>query len=556
MVKLRYRITDGRKFRKEYKTDIWVNAKYWLASQKLVSSLHPNSEDVNRQLKALKDKIFEATNKFNTKRFNREQVINYIEGKSDYSSLKSYVETVLKDVKSNQTYVNYRGNLNAVETAIGRKLTFELLHQESYQMFEKFYNISKQRIKEGTFSAKSYNSYRKTISSICNHAKEYKAIHESIEVPKQFMRLSTNGTVEISSFTSEEFKDRIGEIKTIYDWKALSFWLLMFSLRGFYQADLVTMKEKNIEDGKKPKKGKRNETSRQLTKYWRDEQYLFQPRSKTNVEMLIKLHKTPILSLLEVVKNVIVYLDFPNPLRTDVVASINNKIEIYDYAPISNAKFHKNMWAKSQEKMRIKFEGLVFKTARKSYSTLMTKMGYKSEDINVQLGQSCQYLLNNSYVNYRDAELIKMVDNIHLKVLNEFKVDELRRLMFDKLKDVIQADNLPKWILGHTGVHKVGKQYKILVGMTNKMKPIWEEIAPEFREYFMADETKSNDFYTDIKEQMEYLGLDKKSQAERTKINVLNKFKNNPVYKELKEKQKENQALNSLLTKEGIETSS
>ena len=129
MVKLRYRITDGRKFRKEYKTDIWVNAKYWLASQKLVSSLHPNSEDVNRQLKALKDKIFEATNKFNTKRFNREQVINYIEGKSDYSSLKSYVETVLKDVKSNQTYVNYRGNLNAVETAIGRKLTFELLHQ-------------------------------------------------------------------------------------------------------------------------------------------------------------------------------------------------------------------------------------------------------------------------------------------------------------------------------------------------------------------------------------------------------------------------------------------
>ncbi len=535
---VRYRINDG-KFRKDYSTNIKIDPKYWSKKHKEVSELHPHFEDINRQLQELKNKIFEAENKFKNKRFTRQQVINYMEGKADFSSLIAYCDTVLKDKKSDQNYRYFRNSIRAIESQIGYPLTFEELLANGQEIFEDYYNSSKKRVKEKTLSPSSYNSYIKAIGIICNHAYKNKALYERIEVPFEFKSLKKD-EIEITSFTTYELKDRIEKIETIYDWKALSLWLLMFSLRGLYQSDIATMREDNVEDGK------RNKTARKLTSWWRDNQYIHHKRAKTGIDMLIKLHKTPVLSLMDMVKNVIVFLDYPNPKRKDVVASINNKVEIYNYDPLENTKFHKNLWKRTADKLRSKFEGLVFKTARKSYVTLMEELNYDDKMIKVQVGQSNDMLLGKSYKNYRSPALIKQVNEIHLKVLEKFKVEELRVLLSNKLKSIIEAKKFPKWLMGHSGVHKIGREYKILVGIGKKGNPVYEKIDPKYREYFMADETKSADFYNDINDGIEMFS------GETTMQRVFKNLKDHKVYKELKEKHEENKALEELLSKDDI----
>ena len=545
-VTVRYRINDG-KFRKFYATKIKVNPKYWLKKHVEVSELHPAFQDVNKLLQDLKSKKFEAEQKFKDGRFTRQQVINFMSGKSDYSGLMAYNETVLKDKKSDQNYVYLRSCIRSFESTLGIEVTFEELIANGYNLFEDYFNACKKRIKADEFSASSYNSYIKGIGIVCSHAHKNKAIYDEIKIPKEFVSIDTD-ELEIRSFTTDEIKDRIENVESIYDLKAISMWLLLFSLRGMYPSDIATMRDKNIEDGK------RNKTARKLTSWWNDEQYIFHKRAKTGVKMLIKLHRTPVLSLLQMVKNIIVYLDYPNANRQDVIASINNRVEIYNYEPINDTKFHKNLWKRTADKLRLKFDGLVFKSARKSYSTAMKKMvdeKYSSEDISLQLGQSCKYLLDNHYVNYRDDELRKVVNDTHLKVLNYFKVDELYQMLAAKLKAIILREKMPKWLMGHSGVHKVGREYKILVGMADKLKPVWEKIDPNYRNYFMNDESKSPDFWKDIKAQEEAI-FGAKSEREATLKRVYKALKHPSMVDELMQKNKENKQLKDLLTKEGI----
>ena len=540
---VRYHINDG-KWSKYFPTDIKANPKYWLKSKE-VSEKHPYFEDINIRLQDLKNKIHYAINKFQNKRFTRQQVINYMAGKSDYSTVLSYVDTVMREKKSDQNHKYLRSCVRSFENVLGYTLTFEDLMANSEDIFET-YNITwKKRIKSGKAKATSYNTYVKGMGIICKYAYRKKDVYEFVEVPDYYKKIETD-EIEIKAFTPEEFEKRIDYVENIYDFKALSVWLLMFSLRGMYQADIVTMREDKVEDGK------RNKTARKLTSWWNDEQYIHHQRSKTGVNMLIKLHKKPVLQLLQMVKNVIVFLDYPNENRKNVVASINSKVEIYNYDPLEDERFHSNLWKRTADKLRDKFDGMTFKTARKSYATTMKgitngetdKSIYSQEDISVQLGQSTKYLLDNHYFNYRDAKLMKIVNSIHLRVLEQFKVQELTEMLADKLKDVIRKENLPKWLMGHSGVHKVGREYKVLVGTADKTKPIWENIEPKYKSYFMADESKSKDFWNDIKEQENEIFGDKlKAKATLQR-----------VFKELKERQKESKALDSLLTESGIDT--
>ena len=538
--------------KKFYSTKIKANPKYWLKKAKEVSEKHPFFEDVNRQIQELKNKKFYAENKYKNKRFTIQQVINYMAGKCDYSTVMSYVNTVMKESKSDQNYKGFRSAVRSFENTLETTLTFENLMANSYKIFEAYNIAFKKRVKAEEVSPTSYNTYVKNLGIILSYAYKQKDIYERVDVPDEFKSMSVD-ELEIRSFSTKDVEDRIEKIETIYDFKAISVWLLMFSLRGMYQADIVTMREDRVEDGK------RNKTSRKLTSWWNDQQYIHHKRSKTGVNMLIKLHKQSVLKLLQMVKNVIVFLDYPNENRKNIVASINSKVEIYNYDPLENESYHKNIWKKTQEKLSKKFDGLAFKTARKSYTTLMETLKYEDKMIKVQVGQSNDMLLKRSYKNYRDPELMKIVDETHLNVLGEFKVQELTEMLADKLKDVIRNDNLPKWLMGHSGVHKVGRAYKILVGTVDKTKPVFEEIEPKYKDYFMSDESKSNDFWNDIKEQEKEIFGDKlkfKGTLQKVFNEIHNKdSKSSRIMQELRDKQKNSKALKSLLTETGIEQS-
>ena len=55
------------------------------------------------------------------------------------------------------------------------------------------------------------------------------------------------------------------------------------------------------------------------------------------------------------------------PYHPEAIASINDKIGIYDYDPTNDKKYHQHIWAtKMEECMREKF-GTNYKTARNTF---------------------------------------------------------------------------------------------------------------------------------------------------------------------------------------------
>ena len=72
-------------------------------------------------------------------------------------------------------------------------------------------------------------------------------------------------------------------------------------------------------------------------------------------------------------------------------------------------------------------------------------------------------------MNYKKFDTITEIDEMHWKVLEKFNVDFLFDKLINKLDDLTEG-KVPKWVLMNGGVHKVGRQYKILTGSENNLE--------------------------------------------------------------------------------------
>jgi len=498
---IRIRINSGRDFRKDYDTKLFIDNRYWLPTQLKVSNKHPNFIDINRKIKDFKDRIYDATNKYNVGMFGNTQVLEYIKGKSRFDSIDSFIDTSIKNGKTDATYKDYNYKYMGFKKHLGRKtpMTFSEFHIDSYSIFAKFQRVCKQKIKKGEMSASTYKGYVTCMKRIFSYAKKTKAIYDPIEIDNEFDFMIGRKKM-IQTFEAEFIKKQIEKCTSLYDWRAIGFWVLMFNLRGFYQADISVIGDEHIEDSKQRK------TGRNLMDFWRDNVHLYHPRSKTNVEMYIKLYRKPTLALIEMLKNVVVYLDYPNLNRRHAVANINDRIKIYDYTPQDNMSFHKTLWKRNVVKLKDKFEGLTYKTARKSYSTTLKKLGYTNQEIKTQIGQQSDALLDTSYVNYNEPEMIKRINEIHKHALDSFGMDEIYDLLLIKLKDIVRTQSKPQWIINHNGIHLVNGKWKIMVeGLDEQGSMLMLSIDKEYKSYFIKDKRTTKGFYTDEEDQQQYI---------------------------------------------------
>ena len=143
-------MNDGREFRRDISLDLHVFEEHWNSSNKTLKSTHPYYEDTVEILDDLKSKASVALNKYNLKRFSRQDVIDHIQGKSDFETVRSFIHSVMKLSKTNrQTYSDYVEKYEAVEKVISpdRELTFEDWIRGHYNYFETFYNFAKDKIK-------------------------------------------------------------------------------------------------------------------------------------------------------------------------------------------------------------------------------------------------------------------------------------------------------------------------------------------------------------------------------------------------------------------------
>lgn len=543
------RVIHGRAFDKLICTGLYLNKKYWIDSENYVSDKHPNSIDYNDTIKVYHDRIFEGKHKFESGRFTAQTLFSYLKGEARYDSLDSYVESVLKDVKTDQNYQAYKDNLKRFKRLYGvsRPIKFEELANDTYSIFEKVHaNAQKLVLDENVrFSKTTYTQMIMHIGAICNHAHNRGYFRDVITIPSDFKKVKGD-TQRIVSHTPEDVLNWIKEVRTIQQWESVAFWILMFCMRGLYQADIVKLSDKNLKD--KYKKSRR----RHLSDYWRDNLYYYHPRSKTHEKMYIKIFRYPILILIEALKNVVAYNHMP--YHPEAIASINDKIGIYDYDPTNDKKYHQHIWATKMRTMREKF-GTNYKTARKTFATQCADKFPQTITL-ILMGRKGDRILHDSYIDILDDKMIEKVEQAHLEVLEGFRMKEIITSLWEKFRGLITTQNHPLWILMNSGTFKKEGKYKIFLGTNDEGERLDCDITKGYEKYFKADLTKTDDFWQDDKEQLEYLEEEHKKRIEKN----VRKYMNTPhplfaelmKEREIKEKEKD---LDNLLNEVGIELS-
>ena len=256
--------------------------------------------------------------------------------------------------------------------------------------------------------------------------------------------------------------------------------------------------------------------------------YIDTIRQKSSVPIFTNISR-PVLRLLNQLKFSLVYTQLGKEFNNkDILASINDTIGLFNYDVSQNDKNHNQLWKTFQKKSK-KF-GLTQKDARKTFNHTAQRIEVSKETRQIMLGHLEGSTIEKHYDNYKLPEVIDRVDKAHLEVLNRFKAFDLIKKLTTKLSELIEAKNLPKWIQNYSGVHKVGREYKVLVGY-EKRKAIWCNIEGKYKEYFKKDKSQEKGFWQD-----EETWFDDKN---RVKQNYADLLKDNKWLKEAKRQQQE-----------------
>ena len=508
------RVNDGREFRPEVYTNVFIDINHWDKKRQTIKPTHPEYEDTIEIISALKKRCELAQKKYTLDRFTRQQVVEHILGKSNFDSILTFIDTVIKETKSNQAYLDYREKYKAFQKVVkpSAELKFDDFLKGSYNLFEKFYLHGKNKVqKEYKWTPITYTSRIEAIGRILSYAKQKKVLHEQIDVPKDFKRIKGQKK-QVKAPQSQDVFENIGKIKTVEQWLTYSLWVLEFCLRGMYPADLVQLSEEQLVDSNWKKK------KRSIEAIYKNEVWLQKPRSKSQNLMTIRLDVNTTLYLLQVIKNVVAYIYFPN--KPNQVADVNDRIALFKYDPREEKAIHQSIWACRQRTLREKFN-TNYKQARKALSTVLAKFERENKiSYNMTLFMRGRELVDavdqDSYIAENNPELMKQTDEAHAMVLRDFGVDKIIPMLIRKLKKIIDnpRTNHPQWLLKQSGVHKVGKRYKVMVGFKNK-KPVWEAIAPEYKAYFRKDNSLKKGYWTDNDDWIDV--MDEQERKERVK---------------------------------------
>ena len=231
---------QGVKLRKAISTGIKVLSKDVDVRNWRVKTSSINQKELNIALENCKEKVSIALTKFETKQSTFQQVISYLKGDVDYGSVDKYIETVIKDSRSVQTYNDYKSILKAFKKHLDIPTKNKVSFQEysSYELLDKF----KRKAQDKGLANATINSYFAKIRAVLNDAYEKNYIHEKFEL-KRGLRLPPRPSRKIETITSEEFEKAIQKAKDIYEVQALALYLLMFGLRGMYNSDIVALKD-------------------------------------------------------------------------------------------------------------------------------------------------------------------------------------------------------------------------------------------------------------------------------------------------------------------------
>lgn len=416
--------------RKKISTKIRINKKHFDFDNFRVEKRHSNQQDLNRAIKQIKERQETALINYETEQWSLDQVILYLKGDHAYESVDDYIETVIKGAKSTPTYNDYKYTLRAFKKHLQRKDLISFNELANFNVLDRF----KYNAQLNGLSPASINSYFKKIRALLNDAYDRKVIHKKFTLNKKF--IEPVRPKELQTITAENFKDAVNKIKTIHEWQSLAFYLLMFSTRGMLQADIINFRWNNFA-GIDTKYSWGNSDAICAEGY----DYLIHRRSKTratgNADMYIRLDTT-IVDLIVFIKWSIVYTHYKS--KPEIVAPITDPLAIFNYDLNKDYLLHSNLWDTYEKKIK-KLLGFPYKTARKTFNTVALELAVSDTIRRVLLGHADPTMLSH-YDNTQTKLITQQVDDAHLSVLKEFKVNEL----YDLLKNKLSELDVPKWV--------------------------------------------------------------------------------------------------------------
>jgi len=409
---------QGNKLRKKVSTGVKVKTKDIDKRSWRVKTSSISQKDLNIALDECKDKVSIALTRFETNQFTYNQVVSFLKGEVDYGSVDRYIESVIKDSKSPQTYSDYRSTLKAFKKHLEIPKETEISFSEygSYELLDRFKRQASQSIENATI-----NSYFAKIRAVLNDAYDKGYIFEKFTL-KRGLRLPARASKSVQTITPEEFEEAINKASDIHEVQALALYLLMFGLRGMYNSDIVALKDAEYKcndfNSKDPYQNIFNDGN----------QYLIHRRVKTknrsNDDLIIRLDSY-IPLLLNNTKRL-----FKITHKGEGVLS-ENKLALFNY-DLNDLTTHKRIWGRYQKKI-IKVLGYNFKTARKTYNTFATELEVSNTVRNILLGHSPSSVNERHYINRKTIKISEKVQEAHTEVLEDFRFEALALQLYVKM---------------------------------------------------------------------------------------------------------------------------
>ena len=481
-------------------TGLKVYPKFWDKEAERVTKDHPDFEVINTKLSEIKQRRESLLNRFDADVLSFDAVCNQIMSNSDMNTLDDFIEVKIKELKSDVTYNDYKVKLAGFKKLVGvkGKLTFTALAKKD--LIVKAHSNAQKRQKEGTLASRSYNGYIGTIKAIVNLACYLDYTDLKLDIPNMYLSIDktrdkNQSITKNKGHKVEDVLESINNITSLKQWEAVSQWMLMFMLRGFYPGDIVKgLKQVNIQDTDQ------NQIGNDKMAYAKDEIYIYHHRSKSVRPMYIHVFQKPIFSLIRMLKFVAVYNHSDLEVGgKSMLADINDNLSIFDYDMDNNSEAHKKFWRHRQRRLAV-VGGLKIIKARKTFNQTAQSLEISSDVRSLLLGQSASNnILNEHYNDNTIPELLDKVDEAHRDVLERFRCEEILDRLLVKLKYLVNKNKLPQWLLCRSGIVKIGRDIIVITGMkgsTEKPEPIIAKIVdPKFRKYFNKyNRTNATDF--------------------------------------------------------------
>lgn len=361
----------------------------------------------NKELSTIKENMYTSWDLYEAGVYSWEEFTRRLKGGKSDSDVLAFVDDVFKSNYKDVTYFGYRNSVMAFRKALGTSsVTFNDFNYTTI--------INIVRKWKRTLSAASINSYIKNLQTIVNEAHRRGLVDAPFVHHKQYRQKET--TRILQTVTSEQFREAIPKVRTLYQFEALTIWLLTFSLRGMYAKDLVNLHKHKLQ----------NEDRSDL------DRYVLHKRSKTGEAMDVKYSIEPIEDMLNTLKRAVRHT------HKDIAdTDIGLRIFTYDS---EDSRRHRNIWSVFQQRTR-ELLGAPLKSSRKTFESISLLLDV-SQAIRYRLLGHVDTTVKKHYIDWQWDGLRDKVDEAHSRVLTEFNTVELWTMLKDRYLELTNEEDV------------------------------------------------------------------------------------------------------------------